>query len=110
MAKAIIEIKFKWLIFNPKISSACQMDPQSAALSEFNLKNLNHPTGVVIMKGRFMSNQVAEVITKYMINSLTLDFLKSINAIGKSKTIGKNFVAIDNPSAIALLLYFPTSK
>ena len=62
------------------------------------------------MKGRFMSNQVAEVITKYITNSLTLDFLKRIKAIGRSKTIGKNFVAIDNPSAIALLLYFPTSK
>jgi hypothetical protein len=63
-AKNITEIRFRLLTLNPKISRACQIDPQSAARSEFNLKNRSQPVGVLIIKGRFINNHVPVVISK----------------------------------------------
>jgi hypothetical protein len=64
--KRRIENKFRWFTPFPNIASASQIEPQSAPRSLFNLKNLNQPTGVVRMKGKFIINQVARVSAKYL--------------------------------------------
>ena len=108
--KRIIESKFKFVVLTPKISSACQIDPQSAPRSELSLKNLNQPVGVVRINGRFIASQIIVVVNKYLINSLNLLLLIKISAIGRSRTIGKNLVAIEIPSRSALVRYFRASN
>ena len=105
-----IEIKFRLSILTFKTLSACQIDPQSAPRSELSLKNLNQPVGVVKINGRFIASQVIVVVIKYSINCLNLLCLTKISAIGRSRTMGKNLVAIEIPRRNALVRYFRASN